>query len=83
LAKIWSPWMRATIKLDTVFGVVGTCRRTCFRLVDANVSQHRNLKKPRSLFTKYFCGQCLYFSFSIHKQCTLSHFIHNSTAMFP
>jgi hypothetical protein len=28
-------------------------------------------------------GQCLYFSFSIHKQCILSHFLHNSTAMIP
>jgi hypothetical protein len=38
----------------------------------------------RKLFKKkYFCRRCLYFSFSTHMQCLLSHFIHNSTAMFP
>jgi hypothetical protein len=30
-----------------------------------------------------FCGQCLYLFLSTHKQCILSHLIHNSTAMFP
>jgi hypothetical protein len=50
---------------------------------------YRLSKNPWTLAVMYICmyiflncGQCLYFSFSTHKQCILSHFIHNSTAMF-
>jgi hypothetical protein len=34
-------------------------------------------------FLIYIFGQCLNFSFSTHKQCILSQFIHSSIAMFP
>jgi hypothetical protein len=39
--------------------------------------------KGSSTVSAHFCGRCLYFSFSTHKQFVLSHLIHQSTAMFP
>jgi hypothetical protein len=36
-----------------------------------------------ALYSLKNCCQCLYLSFSTHRECILSHFIHNSTAMFP
>jgi hypothetical protein len=49
----------------------------------AYIYQHIFCVNRLFFFLKYFCGQFLYFSFSTHKQCILSHFIHNSTAMIP
>jgi hypothetical protein len=76
----WSPAAFARAVQDVRFGRENRMHQY-YKIILKIVSKPR--LHWRSPFLKYFLWPMSSFLLSTHKQCILSHFIHNSTAMLP